>query len=265
MAAPVNPRVLPELSNKYIPGKHDPSGWYMSEKLDGVRAWWIDGKIHSREGHVFYTPDYFTEGFPTDIVLDGELYMGRGNFQTCVGTVKRHVPTEAWRDVQFIVFDAPSVYGSFTERLGEASKRIPVENPHIRMLEQIICKNTEHVNELLLEVERQRGEGVMLRHPTALYNIHGKRTSNVLKVKTMHDAEAVVIGHEPGKGKHEGRLGALLCTMVDAPTKKFKIGSGFTDTERENPPDIGAVVTYRYFELTKLGIPRFPVFYRIRK
>jgi DNA ligase 1 len=263
--AAINPSVLPELSNKYIPGKHDPVGWYMSEKLDGVRAWWIDGKIYSREGHVFYPPEYFIEGFPRDIILDGELYMGRGNFQTCVGTVKRHVPTEAWKKIQFVVFDAPSVSACFADRLLEAAKRIPVRNPHIRMLDQIICTDTEHVNRMLIEIENNGGEGVMLRHPMSLYNIHGKRTSNVLKVKTMHDAEAVVIGHEPGKGRHEGRLGALLCTMEDTPTKKFKIGSGFTDEERENPPEIGTVVSYRYFELTKSGIPRFPVFYRIRK
>ena len=113
--------IHPELASKY--DKQNVRDWWMSEKLDGVRAWWIDGKIYSREGHVFYPPEYFIEGFPRDIILDGELYMGRGNFQTCVGTVKRHVPTEAWKKIQFVVFDAPSVSACFADRLLEAAKK----------------------------------------------------------------------------------------------------------------------------------------------
>lgn len=277
-----NTNVLPELANKYDAAKHEIRGWYMSEKLDGVRAWWIDGKLFSREGNWFRAPEWFISKFPKDIVLDGELYMGKGNFQSCVGTVKRHQPTDEWNNIEFVVFDAPYILSHFEERIRVA--RSAIENVtitttthdkessssknYIRLLDQVLCTGADHANDMLLQIEEYGGEGVMLRHPTALYNPSGKRTSNVLKIKTMHDAEALVIGHEPGKGKHQGRLGALLCTIHEPVSKNtkpktFKIGSGFTDVERENPPEIGSIVTYRYFELTKGGIPRFPVFHRM--
>jgi DNA ligase-1 len=96
------------------------------------------------------------------------------------------------------------------------------------------------------------------------------------------DGEAIVVGHEPGGGKNVGRLGALVCEgrpPEDATagegassggggrrrqrtTKRFKVGTGFTEEEREHPPPIGSVVTYRYFELTKSGVPRFPSYWR---
>lgn len=266
-------KVLPELANKYDAAKHDIRGWYMSEKLDGVRAWWIDGQLFSREGNLFHAPEWFINHFPTDIVLDGELYMGRGTFQTCVGTVKTHTPVaEHWARIEFVVFDAPYVNGCFEERLNAARSAVErCDIPHqqyIRVLDQVICTGADHANDMLLQIEEYGGEGLMLRHPTALYNPNGKRTSNILKVKTMHDAEAIVIGHELGKGKHQGRMGALLCVNsseeANVKTKTFKIGSGFTDIERENPPPIGTIITYRYFELTKGGLPRFPVYHRVR-
>lgn len=256
--------IHPELASKY--DKQNVRDWWMSEKLDGVRAWWCNGKLYSREGNMFYSPPYFTEKFP-DITLDGELFMGKGRFQDCVGTVKRHQPTEAWKELQFVVFDAPHIESSFENRLTKVREKIAeIEDcTYIRLLEQVKCTGSESVQTFLSQIESEGGEGVMLRHPTALYNPYGKRTSNLLKVKTMHDAEAVVIGHEAGKGKHLGRLGALLCTVKEDPTKKFKIGTGFTDEERMNPPEIGSTVTYRYFELTKGGIPRFPAYMRVRK
>jgi DNA ligase-1 len=75
-------------------------------------------------------------------------------------------------------------------------------------------------------------------------------------VKTFHDAEARVIDHAPGTGKHKGRLGALVCELADGVT--FNVGTGFSDREREAPPAIGALITFRYQELSNDGVPRFP-------
>ena len=82
----------------------------------------------------------------------------------------------------------------------------------------------------------------MLRQPGAKY-VAG-RSATLLKVKTFHDAEAVVVGHQAGAGRHKGRLGALLVRLPDG--TDFAIGTGFSDRERENPPAIGAAVTFRY-------------------
>ena len=98
----------------------------------------------------------------------------------------------------------------------------------------------------------------MVRQPGSKYEIG--RSSTLLKIKTFHDAEATVVAIQDGKGKHKGRMGALLVEMSDG--TQFSVGTGFSDKERENPPEIGALVTFRYQELTDGGVPRFPSFVR---
>ncbi len=88
------------------------------------------------------------------------------------------------------------------------------------------------------------------------------RSTTLLKVKTFHDAEAVVIGHEAGRGKHKGRLGALRMQLPDG--TEFSLGTGFSDKERQDPPPIGTSVTFRYQELSDGGVPRFPSFLGVR-
>ncbi len=78
------------------------------------------------------------------------------------------------------------------------------------------------------------------------------------QVKSFYDAEAVVIGHEDGKGRHRGRVGSLQCRMASG--KVFKVGSGLSDRERDHPPKIGTIISYRFQELTPDGVPRFPTY-----
>mmetsp|Transcript_11446 Transcript_11446/g.9855 ORF Transcript_11446/g.9855 Transcript_11446/m.9855 type:complete len:80 (+) Transcript_11446:1247-1486(+) len=66
----------------------DPTGWYMSEKLDGVRCFWNGSQMYSRNGNRFFPPKWFTKGFP-DSPLDGELWTVRDNFQKCVSIVRK--------------------------------------------------------------------------------------------------------------------------------------------------------------------------------
>ncbi len=100
----------------------------------------------------------------------------------------------------------------------------------------------------------------MLRDPASQYE--RKRSNTLLKVKSFLDADATVIGHQPGTGKHRGRLGALLCLLDDK--TEFGIGTGFTDRQRENPPAVGERVTFSFFEFTDAGVPRFPAFIGVR-
>jgi len=100
----------------------------------------------------------------------------------------------------------------------------------------------------------------MLRQPGSKY-VAGRSTT-LLKVKTFRDAEAIVIGHQAGAGRHKGRMGALLVRLPDG--TEFAIGTGFSDRERENPPGTGATVTFRYQELSDSGVPRFPSWVGVR-
>ena len=83
------------------------------------------------------------------------------------------------------------------------------------------------------------------------------------KLKPHLDAEAVVVGYRPGKGKYRDDVGAI---EVETPEgRRFRLGSGVPDAMRREPPRLGSVVTYRYQALTGHGIPRFARVVRIHE
>jgi DNA ligase-1 len=233
---------------------HDPTGWWMSEKLDGIRAYWDGEAFVSRLGNKFFAPDWFIEDLPAD-TLDGELWVGRKLFQKTTSIVRSGAAGQEWRTVQYVVFDAPNAKGGFEDRIAHAEKVIAKAGcAHARFLEHVKCEGFGHLREELKRVEGLGGEGLMLRRPGSKYEVG--RSNSLLKVKTFHDAEARVIGHAPGTGKHKGRLGALICELADGVT--FNVGTGFSDAEREAPPQVGSLITFRYQELSNDGVPRFP-------
>src|SRR5205823_9505888 len=81
-------------------------------------------------------------------------------------------------------------------------------------------------------------------------------------VKPLHDAQARVLQHLEGAGRHKGWLGALLVYLPDGTT--FAVGTGFSDAERGEPPSVGSVITFRYQELSEGGVPRFPSYVGLR-
>ena len=238
----------------------DLSGWWMSEKLDGVRAYWDGKQFLSRQGNLYHAPAWFMEGLPA-VPLDGELWIGRKKFQRTVSIVRRQDKNDLWHEVKFLVFDAPAVSGGFEERLHflkdaltRGAAKFAQLHPHQR------CKNLDALRAELARIESLGGEGLMLRQPGSKYA--AGRSTTLLKVKTFHDAEAIVVGHQAGAGRHKGRMGALLVRLADG--TDFAIGTGFSDRERENPPPIGAAVTFRYQELSDMGVPRFPSWVGVR-
>lgn len=247
------------LAHVYDP-EVDPSGWWMSEKLDGVRAYW-DGKgFVSRLGNPFYAPAWFTEGFPA-FPLDGELWLDRKAFQRTVSIVRRQDGGDAWRQIKYLVFDAPGHRADFEARLHhyhtELTRRRPpfaLAHAHER------CQNADHLRRELDRVEALGGEGLMLRRPGSHYEVG--RSHSLLKVKRFLDDEAKVVGHQAGTGKHKGRLGALLVELRDG--TRFAVGTGLSDAERKSPPPIGAIITFRYQELSDGGVPRFPSYVGVR-
>jgi DNA ligase-1 len=94
----------------------DLTDWWISEKLDGVRAFWDGKQFLSRQGNLFHAPGWFVAGLP-DEALDGELWIGRKQFQRTVSIVRRQDQSDLWKDVRFLVFDAPRCDGGFEARL----------------------------------------------------------------------------------------------------------------------------------------------------
>ncbi|MDR1708874.1 MAG: DNA ligase [Candidatus Accumulibacter sp.] len=238
----------------------DVTRYLVSEKLDGVRAYWDGRTLRTRGGAAINAPGWFVEGFPAQ-PLDGELWAGRGRFEAVSAAVRKEKPVDSeWRDVRYMLFELPGAPGDFRERarlLRQIAKDANL--PWLQAIEQFEVKDRPALERKLAEVVRAGGEGLMLHRADAPYAT-GRR-DDLLKMKPFLDAEAEIIGHVPGKGKYKGMLGAL---RVRTPGGiEFRLGSGLTDALRRNPPPVGAVVTYRYRDVTARGVPRFASFYRI--
>jgi DNA ligase-1 len=238
----------------------DLTGWWMSEKLDGVRAYWDGRRFVSRLGNPYQAPDWFLEGLPST-PLDGELWGGRKCFQRTVSIARRQDRSSQWKELAYVVFDAPAMDAPFEERLAFARSQIEASRPpYVRHHDHVRCEGLDHLRSELARVEALGGEGLMLRKPASRYEVG--RSSTLLKVKSFRDDEARIVQHLPGEGRHKGRLGALLVEMRDG--TRFSIGTGFSDAERRAPPSVGAIVTFRYQELSDAGVPRFPSYVGVR-
>lgn len=248
------------LAKTYRPGI-DLRDFWVSEKLDGVRGRWDGQHLLSRGGQVIAAPPWFTAGWPP-VPLDGELWSGRGQFESTVSTVRQQQPDDAaWQRIRFMVFDLPAHTGVFSERLRAGAALVESLNlPWVQLVPQTRGSNHADLMKRLDDVVRHGGEGLMLHRGDALYRT--QRSDDLLKVKTHEDAEARVTGYEAGRGRHVGRTGAL---WVETPEgQRFRIGSGLSDADRKNPPPIGSWVTYRFRGHHESGLPRFATFVRLR-
>ena len=238
----------------------DPTGWLMSEKLDGVRAYWTGTVFVSRLGNLFHAPDWFVAGLP-NVPLDGELWLDRKKFQRTVSIVRRQDKSDHWKEVRFVVFDAPKLEKGFEARLEFVREFLAQHKPlYAQAHEHQSCQGLDHLRQELARLEALGGEGLMLRKAGSKYE--SGRSSTLLKVKSFYDSEARVLKHQEGAGRHKGRLGALLVELEDG--TQFAVGTGFSDAERENPPPVGSLITFRYQELSEGGVPRFPSYVGVR-
>jgi DNA ligase 1 len=150
-------------------GGVDPAGWLLSEKLDGVRAYWDGSRFLSRLGNPFHAPNWFAAGLP-DAPQDGELWIGRKRFQRTLAVVRRHDGGDLWREVRFVVFDAPATLGGFEERLEFVRRCLEKQRcPYANCHDHVVCRGVRRLNDELARV--------------------------------FHDAEARVVGREPGAGR----------------------------------------------------------------
>ena len=322
----MNNREFLQLAKTYDPAKHNVVNWYMSEKLDGMRAIWDGGislgkyadevpyantqkdkdrvvatGLWSRYGKVIYAPDWFLQGMP-DYPLDGELYLGPGQFQETMSIVRCHEPDLRWHNIKFKVFALPSYEmllkegrinnpqwkehripsGLVTSKLQSRARMQRFKDlctlefqwpKHVRWHGQIKIQSLEHMRCSLDTVCVAGGEGLILRHPNSVWV--PKRTDMLLKVKPDLDSEGTVIGYVWGEGKLEGMIGSLIVKWRD---KTFNL-SGFTDAERQiegtGEPGtlirgveserfpIGSAVTFKYRELSDSGIPKEARYFRV--
>ena len=248
------------LAKVYHPGI-DLSDYWVSEKYDGLRGYWDGQQLFTRGGERVNAPAWFTAGWP-NTPMDGELWAGRGKFAKAISTVRRQVADDtAWRAIRFMVFDLPLHGGPFTERIAALNAAVAqIQQPWVVAVAQKRATTHAALQTQMHRVVKAGGEGLVLHRGASLYT--AARNDDLLKVKPHEDAEAKVLGHQAGRGKYIGLLGALLVESVPsgnatAPGVRFKIGTGLSDAQRRNPPPVGSVVTYRYRGLTDAGVPRF--------
>ena len=244
------------------PAGRSPQGFGVSEKFDGVRAVWDGRVLRFRSGRVIAAPTWFLSALPR-VALDGELWMARGAFDRLSGVVRQAEPDdEAWRAVKYLVFDTPGHAAPFAQRMVFVQSMLAqAQQPWLIPVVQREVKDARALQALLQETVRQGGEGLMLHRADALWQ--PGRTDALFKLKPELDEEALVVGHQPGKGRLLGMTGALLVQMPSG--QRFALGSGLSDAQRRNPPPVGAWVTYRYRDRTPSGLSRFASFLRVRE
>jgi DNA ligase-1 len=231
--------------------------YLVSEKLDGIRGYWTGEKLISRQGNEIHAPKWFIKDFPSE-VLDGELWIARGQFETTSSIVRQEIPDDKdWQKIKFMIFDMPQNPDIFSKRF-EVMKKL--KNEYLKVIDQFKVESHEALINLLERTVKNGGEGLVLHRANSFYK--AERNDDLLKLKTFEDAEARVISYVEGVGKYRGMLGALLVENDDK--IRFKIGSGFSDEQRKNPPKIGAIITYKFFGKTKNNTPRFASFMRVR-
>jgi len=285
--------------------KAPPFGWYASEKWDGIRAIWDGYNLVSRGSHAgnpkvyTYVPEWFTDAMPPGVALDGEIWIGRGMFQSTsklsnIKPGKTYTKTQInsmWTGTRtvppviFKAFDMPGTDLPFEQRMGRLrmvisdrkkcwSEKYPdFEYFPIEFTEQVLIDNMEILVKMYQKMTKAGAEGLMIRAPGSPYEL--KRSKYLLKYKIKEDSECVVRGYIPGDGRLRGLLGSLECELIsDGKTNGIisHIGTGLTDVQRKEYLDedsehyipIGAIVSFSYMEMTDDGIPRHPVYHGVR-
>lgn len=246
----------PMLAHEYA-DDINPTGWWISEKLDGVRAIWEGTNLLSKNGNIFHAPASFLATLPR-MPLDGELFLGRGRFQETSAILKRKKPrAEDWLHMIYFVFDTPTTE-PFEKRYSTLCSSIPFSS-RAALLPHKQCRDREHLEECYNSTLHVGGEGVMLRAPGSLYE--SGRSEHLLKHKPTFTTEGVLIATENGIGRCASMVGTLIVRWNN---QDVRIGSGIPDSVRKNPPPIGTPIEFEYKGLTNAGVPRHSVFRCVR-
>lgn len=241
-------------------GTEDIKGWVMSEKLDGIRGYWNGSRLLTRKGLPLHPPPWFIKNFPA-FELDGELWSKQGDFEFIQSVVLDAEPGPGWEKIKYHIFEVPNQNGTFFHRLARAKEWFKSHpTPHVRVIRQTLIQDKSDLDRFFLEVQSRGGEGVIVKDPNMPY--HTGRSAHVLKVKKARDMEGLIIGINKGKGKYKNAMGSLTLKLENGII--FKLGTGFTDRVRNNPPAVGTTVTFKYHGFSKNRVPKFASFLRVR-
>ncbi len=285
------PEFSVQLANKYEKEiNFEKEVWFASHKLDGVRLLTIikDGEITfwSRTGNQFFTLDNLHpsiyESFKdyNNVVIDGEVAIVENYVENFQGTMKEITrKNHTIENPRYYIFDFLSLRDferkyseiTFSERL----KRLPKVVGNLQILKQVKIKNEGMFQELKQEAQEKNWEGLIIRKDVPY---EGKRTKNLLKVKSFYDDEYIVKSIYLTKKRMlddkglEKEIDCMGGVVIEHKGYEVGVGSGWSDNERiyyKNHPDkiIGKTITVKYFEETtdqngNLSL-RFPIFKNI--
>ena len=252
---------------------------FIQPKLDGVRCIFTKDGAYSRTGKEFHNLQHikidlekFFEDQP-NAVLDGELYNHdlRDYFQQIISLVRKQKPTDedrlnAHKLIQYHVYDTIIEGLSYKDRLNWLLSSKNLWSDSVISVETIEVYGYNSAKAMHNDFLNKGYEGSILRLNGSYQQ---KRSYNLQKFKDFYDTEATIIGYEAGKGKFTGLIGKFL--MIDDDGNEFgcPIGKGYNYSDRryilENIHDyIGKVATFTYFERTKAGSYRHPLYKTIR-
>lgn len=270
---------------------------YVQPKLDGIRMVFTGEEAMSRRGKPILGVPALVEQIKTffsGTPLDGELYFHGEEFQTLVGSIRRSKNIDENFNIGYHVYDMPIESLTFEERYKLLKEKVALANAmgadRIHLVETIPAPSTSDPKELNI-YEQQGYEGTMWRSADSLYKI-GKRSSDLLKIKTFLEEEFEVVGvtelmryeklyveagtpgayeysdgtwYKNGEATPGATCGSIVCVTPEG--KKFEVGTGMDDATRlaywENPP-IGKLLTVKFQEYSIDKVPRFPVHKAIR-
>lgn len=251
--------LLSEYDKNFIQ-KEGLENFLISEKLDGIRAFWDGQNLYSRNGKKLNPPQWFIKDFPP-FSIDGELWNKRDNFSNIIKIINTDENEFLWNDLVFYVFDVPNQTYGLLNRLKIIESYLQNKsNKYIKIIPQTEINSFEKLDSKLDFITNNNGEGLVLRHKNKPY-ING-RSKYDLKLKKFLSADCEIVGYTEGKGKFINKVGSIICKDK---TMEFKIGSGISDDFRENPLPIGSIIEYKYNGKTINDIPRFPVFLRLKE
>lgn len=264
----------------------DPANYLVSEKLDGVRAYWDGQGLYFRSGNRISAPDWFINKLPVR-PLDGELWLGRGRFDELSAELRMTSATPGfWKNVRFMIFELPphscclqegacpevntlelDCEADFSTRYQTMRQLVrTVKFSPLQVIEQHQFASNKQLRRWFDRQIAEGAEGAMLHLASAPYQ--SGRSDVLLKLKPLQDTEAVVLGYVPGKGRLAGMMGSLRvqteASSWFAGGIEFRLGTGFSDAQRQRPPAIGSRVTFRFRGKTSTGKPRFASFVRVR-
>lgn len=241
----------------------------VSEKFDGIRGIWDGANMFSKRGNILPIPHCFSQnlahlGLKNGEFVEGELWIDYGAFEAISGLLNRKdIACKDFKSVKFLIFNAQLGNKSdFSQNLAEIKSRLDSAKgkdlAQIQVIPQHKFSDIADLKDFFNAVVAKGGEGVIVRDSTTAY-----------KLKVQNDAECKIIDFSRGKGRLNGKVGAIICESLEDKNsgikwgKIFRIGSGLSDEMRTNPPKIGTIITYKFSGVSKNGIPKHTRFLRI--